>query len=202
MCRGKPPSKGSWKLNIPKNYFVKLTGESEEMKGSFDSIRNAIIAAFLLVYMIMAALFESLWQPFVIMFTIPLSVIGVAWSLLFSHTSINAYVLMGFAMLGGIVTNNAIVLIDCINLFLSKNMTLVQAVVTASRVRLRPILMTTFAKIRECLILSYLHTSMLKIFLFFLRLMEKILRVYPCLKKNAFSTQTEEKMAFWGTKLL
>lgn len=130
------------RLNIPKNYFIKLTGESEEMRASFDSIRNAIIAAFLLVYMIMAALFESLWQPFVIMFTIPLSVIGVAWALLITNTSINAYVLIGFAMLGGIVTNNAIVLIDCINLFLSKSMSLLDAVVNASRVRLRPILMT------------------------------------------------------------
>lgn len=132
---------------IPRNYFVKLAGESEDMKASFDSIRNAIISAFLLVYMIMAALFESLWQPFVIMFTIPLSVIGVAWALLFSHTSINAYVLMGFAMLGGIVTNNAIVLIDCVNLFLSKGMNVVEAVVSASKVRLRPILMTALTTI-------------------------------------------------------
>ena len=130
------------RLTVPKNYFVKLTGESEDMRASFESIRNAIIAAFLLVYMIMAALFESLWQPFIIMFTIPLSVIGVAWSLLITGTSVNAYVLIGFAMLGGIVTNNAIVLIDCINLFLSKGMSLLDAIVSASRVRLRPILMT------------------------------------------------------------
>jgi HAE1 family hydrophobic/amphiphilic exporter-1 len=61
---------------------------------------------------------------------------------LITNTSINAYVLIGFAMLGGIVTNNAIVLIDCINLFLSKSMSLLDAVVNASRVRLRPILMT------------------------------------------------------------
>ncbi len=144
------------RLNVPKNYFVKLTGESEEMKASFDSIRNAIIAAFLLVYMIMAALFESLWQPFVIMFTIPLSVIGVAWSLLVTGTSINAYVLIGFAMLGGIVTNNAIVLIDCINLFLSKSMSLLDAVVNASRVRLRPILMTALTTILGLVPMAFL----------------------------------------------
>ncbi len=144
------------RLNIPKNYFVKLAGESEDMKASFDSIRNAIISAFLLVYMIMAALFESLWQPFVIMFTIPLSVIGVAWALLFTHTSINAYVLMGFAMLGGIVTNNAIVLIDCINLFLSKGMKLTEAVVNASKVRLRPILMTALTTILGLVPMAFL----------------------------------------------
>jgi len=134
-------------MNIPKDYSVKLTGESEEMQASFESIRNAIIAAFLLVYMIMAALFESLWQPFVIMFTIPLSMIGVAWGLLITKTSVNAYVLMGFAMLGGIVVNNAIVLIDCINLFITKGMSVREATVNASRVRLRPILMTALTTI-------------------------------------------------------
>ena len=134
-------------MNIPKDYNVKLAGESEEMQASFESIRNAIIAAFLLVYMIMAALFESLWQPFVIMFTIPLAVIGVAWGLLITKTSVNVYVLMGFAMLGGIVVNNAIVLIDCINLFISRGMSVQEATVNASRVRLRPILMTALTTI-------------------------------------------------------
>ena len=144
------------KMNIPKDYTVKLAGETEEMRASFDSIRNAIISAFLLVYMIMAALFESLWQPFIIMFTIPLSVIGVAWGLLITHTSVNAYVLMGFAMLGGIVVNNAIVLIDCINLFLSKGMKVEEAVVNASKVRLRPILMTALTTILGLVPMAFL----------------------------------------------
>lgn len=134
-------------MAIPKDYSIRLTGESEEMHASFESIRNAIIAAFMLVYMIMAALFESLWQPFVIMFTIPLAVIGVAWGLLITKTSLNVYVLMGFAMLGGIVVNNAIVLIDCINLFISRGMSVQEATVYASRVRLRPILMTALTTI-------------------------------------------------------
>jgi HAE1 family hydrophobic/amphiphilic exporter-1 len=135
------------KLNIPKNYIVKLTGETEDMKASFESMRNAIIAAFVLVYMIMAALFESLWQPFIIMFTIPLSLIGVAWALLLTHTSVSAYVLMGVGILGGIVVNNAIVLIDCTNLFISKGMNVKDAVIYASKIRLRPILMTAFTTI-------------------------------------------------------
>ena len=144
------------KINIPKDYTVKLAGETEDMKASFESMRNAIIAAFLLVYMVMAALFESLWQPFIIMFTIPLSVIGVAWSLVLTHTSLNAYVLMGFAMLGGIVVNNAIVLIDCVNLFLKKGMTLEDAVVNASKVRLRPILMTALTTILGLVPMAFL----------------------------------------------
>ena len=117
------------------------------MKASFDSLRNAIIAAFLLVYMIMAALFESLWQPFIIMFTIPLSLIGVAWGLFLTRTSVSAYVLMGVGILGGLVVDNAIVLIDCVNLFISKGMKVEEAVIQASRVRLRPILMTALTTI-------------------------------------------------------
>ncbi|MDO8536467.1 MAG: efflux RND transporter permease subunit [Candidatus Omnitrophota bacterium] len=135
------------KLNIPKNYMVKLTGETEEMKASFESMRNAIIAAFVLVYMVMAALFESLWQPFIIMFTIPLSLIGVAWALLLTHTSVSAYVLMGVGVLGGIVVNNAIVLIDCTNLFIARGMNVKEAVIYASKIRLRPILMTALTTI-------------------------------------------------------
>jgi HAE1 family hydrophobic/amphiphilic exporter-1 len=132
-------------LKIPKGYLVKLAGESEDMKASFGSMRNAIIAAFLLVYMIMAALFESLWQPLIIMITIPLGLIGVAWALFITRTSVSAYVLMGVGILGGIVVDNAIVLVDCINLFRSKGMSEEKAVVAASAVRFRPIMMTALA---------------------------------------------------------
>jgi len=117
------------------------------MKASFDSMRNAIIAAFLLVFMIMAALFESLWQPFIILFTIPLSIIGVAWGLFITRTPVSAYVLMGIGILGGIVVNNAIVLIDCINLVRGKGMAVREAIVYASKVRTRPILMTALTTI-------------------------------------------------------
>jgi len=144
------------KLSIPKGYIIKLAGETEEMKASFGSLRNAIIAAFLLVYMIMAALFESLWQPFIIMFTIPLSLIGVAWGLFFTRTSISAYVLMGVGILGGIVVNNAIVLVDCINLLVSKGMPVKDAAVYASKVRLRPILMTALTTILGLMPMAFL----------------------------------------------
>ncbi|MFA5144364.1 MAG: efflux RND transporter permease subunit [Candidatus Omnitrophota bacterium] len=144
------------KMTIPKGYIVKLAGESEEMKASFDSMRNAIIAAFLLVYMIMAALFESLWQPLIIMFTIPLGLIGVAWGLFITHTSVSAYVLMGVGILGGIVVDNAIVLIDCINLFRAKGMSLEKAVMTASSVRFRPIMMTALSTALGLLPMAFL----------------------------------------------
>lgn len=144
------------RLKVPKNYVVKLTGETEEMRASFDSLRNAIIAAFILVYMVMAALFESLWQPFIIMFTIPLSLIGVAWALFITRTSVSAYVLMGVGILGGIVVNNAIVLIDCVNLFISRGMSTKDAVVLASKIRIRPILMTALTAILGLLPMAFL----------------------------------------------
>lgn len=144
------------KLNIPKNYIVKLTGESEEMKTSFDSLRNAIIAIILLVYMIMAALFESLWQPFIIMITIPLSLIGVAIGLFSTNTSISAYVLIGVGMLGGIVVDNAIVLIDYINLLKSKGMGDLDAAKRASGARMRAILMTALTTVLGLVPMAFL----------------------------------------------
>ncbi|MBN1527363.1 MAG: efflux RND transporter permease subunit [Candidatus Omnitrophica bacterium] len=143
-------------LDVPKDYTVKLAGQTEEMKESFVSLQNAITAAFLLVYMIMAALFESLWQPLIIMFTIPLSLIGVAVALFVTRTSVSAYVLMGVGVLGGIVVNNAIVLIDCINLFLSKGMSVRDAVVNSSKIRLRPILMTSVTTILGLVPMAFL----------------------------------------------
>ena len=144
------------RIHAPKGYIVRIAGESEDMKASFDSMRNAIIAAFLLVYMVMAALFESLWQPFIIMITIPLSLIGVSWALLLTHTSVSAYVLMGVGILGGIVVDNAIVLMDCVNLFVSKGLPLEEAVRKACSVRLRPIMMTALSTALGLLPMAFL----------------------------------------------
>ncbi len=143
-------------MNVPKGYVVKITGATEEMKASFESMRNAIIASFLLVYMVMAALFESLWQPFIIMLTIPLSIIGVSAALLITRSSVSAYVLMGIGILSGIVVDNAIVLVDCINLFRTKGMALKEAVINASKVRVRPILMTALSTILGLLPMAFL----------------------------------------------
>ncbi|MDD5174328.1 MAG: efflux RND transporter permease subunit [Candidatus Omnitrophica bacterium] len=135
------------KLSVPKNYVVKLTGESEDMKASFDSLRNAIIAIILLVYMVMAALFESLLQPFIIMLTVPLALMGVAFGLFVTNTSVSAYVFIGVGILGGIVVNNAIVLMDYINLLRSKGLSVKDAAKAASGARLRAILMTALTTI-------------------------------------------------------
>ena len=135
------------KLDIPESFTVKLSGESEEMTESFNSLRFALIFSILLVYMIMAAQFESLWQPFIIMVTVPLSVIGVVLSLFLTGTSINVVALLGVIMLGGIVVNNGIVLIDYLNLLRSRGKPVYEAVIEASKARLRPILMTALTTI-------------------------------------------------------
>ncbi|MFH1996352.1 MAG: efflux RND transporter permease subunit [Candidatus Omnitrophota bacterium] len=144
------------KMDIPKDYFIKIAGESEEMKASFTSMQYAITAAILLVYMIMAAIFESLWQPLIIMFTIPLALIGVAIILFITRTSVSAYVLMGVGMLSGIVVNNAIVLIDCINLFVARGKAVKDSVIQAASVRLRPILMTAATTILGLIPMAFL----------------------------------------------
>ncbi|MCX7927242.1 MAG: efflux RND transporter permease subunit [Candidatus Omnitrophica bacterium] len=137
-----------------KEYSIELAGEQKYMQESFQSLIFALILAFVLVYMIMAAEFESLWQPFLIMFTIPLSIIGVAFGLLLTATPLSSVAFLGIIMLGGIAVNNGIVLIDCINQLRKKGYSCREAVITASVTRLRPILMTSFTTILGLLPLS------------------------------------------------
>jgi len=132
---------------VSKEYSVELTGEQQRMKESFQSLAFALILAFILVYMIMAAEFESLWQPLLIMFTIPLSLIGVAFALLITHTPLSTVVYLGIIMLGGIAVNNGIVLLDFINVLRKEGVPVQEAVLQASETRLRPILMTSLTTI-------------------------------------------------------
>ncbi|MFH1407083.1 MAG: efflux RND transporter permease subunit [Candidatus Omnitrophota bacterium] len=134
-------------LKIPSDYRVALSGEYEQMKQSFDSLAFALVIAILFVYMIMAAQFESLWQPFIIMFTFPLSIIGVALALLITNTPLSVMVILGMIILGGIVVNNGIVLIDFANQLRAKGASAYDAIVEASNTRLRPILMTALTTI-------------------------------------------------------
>ncbi|NQT46851.1 MAG: efflux RND transporter permease subunit, partial [Candidatus Omnitrophica bacterium] len=134
-------------VEVPQGYSIKVAGESEEMEESFDRLKFILLLSVLLVYMIMAAQFESLWQPFVIMFTVPLSLIGVLIALYVTHTSINVVAILGVIMLGGIVVNNGIVLIDYTNMLLARGKDTYAAVVEASRTRLRPIMMTALTTI-------------------------------------------------------
>ena len=115
----------------------------KERAVAFESMRFAILLAVFLVYLVMASQFESLVQPFVIMFAIPFALIGVAVALGVTAQAMNVVVLIGFVVLAGIVVNNSIVLIDYTNQLRRKGLDKFEAVRQAGSVRLRPILMTT-----------------------------------------------------------
>jgi len=132
---------------VEKDFTIELAGENQEMKESFVSLMFALILSVLLVYMIMASEFESFWQPFIIMFTLPLSLIGVAWVLFFTNTPISVVVILGVIMLGGVVVDNGIVLIDKINNLKNQGKDIITAVREAGANRLRPIMMTSFTTV-------------------------------------------------------
>jgi HAE1 family hydrophobic/amphiphilic exporter-1 len=125
------------------NYFIGFGQEYEDRKKSTFSMFMVFILSVVLVYMIMAAQFESLWQPFIIMMTVPLSVIGVSMSLYLTGITLNAMSMLGLIMLAGIVVNNGIVLIQFINDLREEGYPLREAIITGAKTRLRPILMTT-----------------------------------------------------------
>ena len=116
----------------------------------------AILMALILIYMVMAAQFERFLDPLIVMFSVPLAIIGIVPALLLTGTTLNLQSLMGVVMLIGIVVNNAILLVDYINLMRrEQNMELYQAVIEAGKLRLRPILMTTATTVLGLLPLSF-----------------------------------------------
>jgi HAE1 family hydrophobic/amphiphilic exporter-1 len=134
-------------VTLPPGTSAFLSGQSEEMQASFRSLTFTLALAVLLVYLVMASQFESLVQPFVILFTIPLGLIGVVWALFITGTTINVVALIGLIMLAGIVVNNAIVLIDAVNQARDRGLDRRHAILEAGRVRLRPILITTVSTV-------------------------------------------------------
>lgn len=122
---------------------AEIGGQNREMQTSFRSLWFAVALAIFLVYLVMASTFESLVHPFVVLFTVPLALIGVIGGLLATATPVTVIVLIGAVMLVGIVVNNAIVLIDAINRLRREGTDKLEAVVRAGHLRLRPILMTT-----------------------------------------------------------
>ncbi|HAC16537.1 MAG TPA: hypothetical protein DCE78_11425, partial [Bacteroidetes bacterium] len=116
----------------------------------------AIIMALILIYMVMAAQFERFLDPLIVMFSVPLAIVGVVPTMLITGTTLNMQSLMGIVMLIGIVVNNAILLIDYINLMRREHgMDLIPAVIEAGKLRLRPILMTTSTTVLGLLPLSF-----------------------------------------------
>ena len=128
---------------MPRGITAGVSGQSEEMQASFQSMQFALLLAVFLVYLVMASQFESLIHPFVILFTIPLALVGAVLALFITGTTINIVALIGVIMLAGIVVNNAIVLVDLINQLRAQGKERTDAIIEAGRARLRPILMTS-----------------------------------------------------------
>jgi HAE1 family hydrophobic/amphiphilic exporter-1 len=134
--------------DLPAGFSIVFGGEYEEQQKAARDFNLSILMALVLIYMVMAGQFERFLDPLVVMFSVPLALIGVVPTLLLTNTTINIQSLMGMIMLIGIVVNNAIVLVDYINLMRrEKEMPLVKAVIESGKLRLRPILMTTLTTV-------------------------------------------------------
>jgi HAE1 family hydrophobic/amphiphilic exporter-1 len=131
------------KLILPSDVMVNMGGQAEEQKKAFRDLTLLLILGLVLVYMIMAAQFESLLDPFIIMFAIPFTFIGVVLGFLLTHTTLSIISYLGAIMLIGIVVNNAIVLISYIIILRGRGQSMSEAVANAGKDRLRPVLMTT-----------------------------------------------------------
>ncbi len=134
-------------MTIPEGYFIEYGGTYKDMKSAFSSLFWALVVSIVLIYMVMAAQFESLRHPLVIMFTVPLSFIGVIFGLLLFQKTLSVPAFMGVIILAGVVVNNGIVMIDYINRLRKKGMNSFDAVVEGASVRLRPILITSFTTV-------------------------------------------------------
>jgi len=131
-------------INVPPGIAIEVVHDETD----FGEYVFLIIAAFILIYMILASVFESLWQPFVIMFTIPLAAIGSFWALIFTGNSLlNAYTLTGFLILLGVVVNNGIILIDYTRILRQRGFNRSRALIMAGQARVRPIIITAFTTI-------------------------------------------------------
>jgi len=143
------------KINLPESYYIEFGGQSEDMAESFMSLGLAMLLSIVLVYMVMAGQFESLFSPFIIMFSIPPTFIGVVVGLLVTGQSLSVMALIGYILLIGIVVNNAIVLIDYVNTLRKEGVPRNEALLKAGPIRLRPIIMTTLATILAILPLAF-----------------------------------------------
>lgn len=130
-------------VTMPTGVYAQIGGQNEEMSDSFQSLLFALSLAVFLVYLVMASQFESLLHPFIILFTIPLALVGAILALYLTGTTISVVVFIGLILLVGIVVNNAIVLIDLINQMRQKGTEKIEAIMEGGKSRLRPILMTT-----------------------------------------------------------
>ena len=132
---------------IPEGVSVEIGGQVDDQSSSFSSLYLIFFLGIVLVYMVMAAQFESFKDPFIILFAIPFTLVGVIWAFFLTGITLSVTTFIGLIMLVGIVVNNGIVLVDYINMLRKRNYSLRDAVMEAGRSRLRPVLMTSLTTI-------------------------------------------------------
>ena len=130
-------------VEFPAKYSAKITGEEEMRQESFSGLGFALFLSILLVYMVMAAQFESLRHPFTILLTIPLAGVGCIWAFLLTGQTLNMMAFIGIIMLAGIAVNSSIILVDAINRLKEEGHPLEEAIQMAAQHRVRPIIMTS-----------------------------------------------------------
>jgi CzcA family heavy metal efflux pump len=134
-------------FQLPTGFTIKLAGQIQQQRETFQGLQFATVLALALVYMVMAAQFKSLIDPFIIMFSVPMGFPGVILILFLTNTTLSTTSMMGIIMMLGIVVSNGVLLVDYTNVLRRKGHSLSDAVITASRTRLRPILMTSLATV-------------------------------------------------------
>ncbi|MDX9900894.1 MAG: efflux RND transporter permease subunit [Aliarcobacter sp.] len=140
---------------LPKGYNYRFTGDVENMQDTSKAFGAAVLLAVILIYLILAALYESIIQPFIIMISMPLSFTGVMVSLYLSGNSFSLFVMIGIILLLGMVGKNAILVVDFANRAIKDGKSIDDALLEAGEKRLRPILMTTFAMIGAMIPLAF-----------------------------------------------
>ncbi len=135
------------KMQLPANVHYTIRGSVSAMQKSFSSFGFGLSMAVVLLYLVMVAQFKSFLDPFIIMFAVPMGLIGVIWTLILTGTTLNIESFMGIIVMVGIVVSNAILLVDFANQRMREGESLRDAVVRAARIRMRPIIMTAMATV-------------------------------------------------------
>ncbi|MGZ5478422.1 MAG: efflux RND transporter permease subunit, partial [Candidatus Aminicenantales bacterium] len=148
-----------YEKSLPPGYFLEYGGSYEQMQDAFLILAAAFALAVLLVYMVMASQFEHFVHPFIIMFTVPLGIIGVIIGLLVTGRTISLAVLVGFILLLGIAVNNGIVMIDYINQLIKRGVDKREAILQGSTTRLRAVLLTALTTVLGTLPMAFSRSS-------------------------------------------
>ena len=142
-------------ISLPLDYKIKVTGEEEKRKESMDALSFAMILSIILVFMVLAAEFESLLHPFTILTTIPFAIVGSILTFFIMNQTLNIMAVIGIIMLVGIAVNNSILLVDRILQIQGEGVSRAEAIMQAGQQRIRPILMTTLTTILAMLPLTF-----------------------------------------------